>query len=222
MKEKPILFSRPMVQALLNTKPGTWPAEPIDPSSPYKWMTRRIVKPQPDKDDPCIGYCTVEGYQRFPEAAEEIWAQTEKGESIKLKCYSIGDHLWARETFAKAPNGEYIYRADPVLDGCGKGGFARAWTSPIFMPREASRITLEVKGMRVERVQDITNSDALSEGITKWLGHSYDMNPHAELDINEGKNAVAIFSHLWDYLNAKRGYPWENNPYVFVYEFMRV
>jgi hypothetical protein len=47
MKEKPILFSTPMVKVLLNTKPNTWPPEPIDPSKPYKWMTQRVLKPQP-------------------------------------------------------------------------------------------------------------------------------------------------------------------------------
>jgi hypothetical protein len=90
------------------------------------------------------------------------------------------------------------------------------------MPREAARITLEVKEVRVERVQEITNSGAIAEGMTKWLGNHYDMNLHAEFDINKGKNAVAVFSHLWDTLNAKRGYSWESNPYVYVYEFMRV
>jgi hypothetical protein len=50
MKEHPILFSAPMVQVLLNTKPNTWPAEPIDPSKPFKWMTRRMMKPQPEKE----------------------------------------------------------------------------------------------------------------------------------------------------------------------------
>jgi hypothetical protein len=62
-------------------------------------MTRRVVKPQPDKDDPCIGYCTDEGFPCLPEIADEIWAQTEEGESIELKNYSIGDHLWVRETW---------------------------------------------------------------------------------------------------------------------------
>jgi hypothetical protein len=89
------------------------------------------------------------------------------------------------------------------------------------MPREAARLFLEVKDVRVERLQDITNSDALAEGMSSWLGNSFDMNIHAEFDIQKGKNAIAIFSHLWDTLNAKRGYGWHSNPWVWVIEFER-
>ena len=99
MRQKPILFSTPMVQALLNTKPNVWPAEPIDPGKPFKSMTRRVIKPQPDKEEPNINYCTIEGFQCAP-PGEEIWADTEKGESVQLKPkYEKGDILWVRETW---------------------------------------------------------------------------------------------------------------------------
>ncbi|MFA5751425.1 MAG: hypothetical protein WC898_04040 [Candidatus Paceibacterota bacterium] len=77
------------------------------------------------------------------------------------------------------------------------------WVPSIFMPREAARLFLKIKNIRVERLQDITAKDAIAEGID----HKTMNDPRIE------------FQWLWDSINAKRGYPWGSNPYVWVYEF---
>jgi hypothetical protein len=241
MKEHPVLFSTPMVQALLNTKPGVWPAEPLDPSKPFKSMTRRVVKPQPDKDDSCVNYCTVEGFQTFPEAAEEIWAQTEKGESVQLKSkYQEGDILWVRETWCKqfdntgdkieyltdwynknTKTAEIIDSHDRITIHClNPYGFeCPRWKPSIHMPREAARIFLEVKNVRIERVQDITEDDAKSEGVEEHgIFNDFDGYEHIAVGLTTPRQE---FCGLWDTLNAKKGYSWERNPWVWVIEFMR-
>jgi len=223
-KEKPILFSTPMVQALLNTKPGVWPAEPIAPEKPFKSQTRRVVKPQPD--DYGINGVTVEGFQTALDQADEYWLNTEEGESVQVKPrYNVGDILWVRETWQPHPNpdgycghcsmckrfkGKYIYRAS-YLD---KQGIEHApccyWKPSIFMPREAARLFLKVKSVRLERVQVISHMDARSEGVNPY---HYGVG---------GESYIKPFIKLWDTINAKRGYSWEGNPWVFVYEFMRI
>jgi hypothetical protein len=114
--------------------------------------------------------------------------------------YQKGDILWVRETFTRDSNGEYIYRADPVFDGCGKGDFAWTWASPIFMPREASRITLKVKNIRIEKLVEITEDDAKAEGL-------------------QGK---VEFLDYWDELNKKRGFGVNDDPFVYCVSFMRI
>jgi hypothetical protein len=82
------------------------------------------------------------------------------------------------------------------------------------MPRWASRITLEVTGVRVERVQDISHDDALAEGIdTRGIGTSWEVRE---------QHARIPFARLWDTINAKRGHAWESNPWVWVVEFRRI
>jgi hypothetical protein len=73
MKEKSILFSTPMAQALLNTKPGVWPAEPVDPSKPYKWQTRRVINPQPlgKRIELALNYFTGKSNEEIEEVLEE-------------------------------------------------------------------------------------------------------------------------------------------------------
>jgi hypothetical protein len=198
-KMKPIIFSTDMGKALLNTRQNTWPAEPIDPDKPYKWMTRRIVNPQP------------------VEVGEFLAWQQEIG--IK---YQKGDILWVRETFTKTKDDKYIYRADPMFDDCGKGDFAWSWTSPIFLPRTAARIFLEVKNVRIERIQEITDEDAKAEGIFRELCVSVADCGHDCGGCESGAPYSLHFKRLWDHLNAKRGYPWDSNPWVWVYEFMRL
>jgi hypothetical protein len=228
-----------MAQALSNTKPGVWPAEPIDPYRPFKSMTRRVVKPQPDKDDPCVEYL----YDNFPakqEYAEEIWAKIRELKSIRLKPrYQKGDILWVRETWQEntmtsekdKQDMPYFYRADP------DGVLLRSWCSPIFMPRKAARLFLEVKDVRLERVRDITNADVMAEGINEnecqqkceealqnglcnltSLADLTKTEDCYDCDLTKKKN----YERLWNHLNAKRGYPWERNPWVWVYEFMMV
>jgi hypothetical protein len=216
MKGKPIIFSTPMVRALLNTRPSIWPAEPIDSGKPYKSMTRRVIKVK-----------QLPG----PNTKKKIKADTPGLWLIPLNekptpTYSIapfqkGDILWVRETFTKTKGGGYIYRADPMFNGMGEGDFSWPWTSPLFLPRKAARIFLEVKNVRVERVQEISPEDAEGEGVKPIL--TCGSKPELKNSVCVQNSCyVCAFKNLWDHLNAKRGYSWDSNPWVWVYEFMRV
>ena len=113
-----------------------------------------------------------------------------------------GDRLWVRETYTNYD--PVIYRAD---SGNEK---QTAWNSPLYMPRRFSRITLEITDVRVERLQDISNNDALAEGVP---------------DIRTKENNLDMrdcFRAPWDFLNAKSGYSWDINPWVWVISFKRI
>jgi hypothetical protein len=88
------------------------------------------------------------------------------------------------------------------------------------MPRWASRITLTITAVRVERLQDISDYDAESEGINEWAGmfREYD-RPNSNLGWT--RNPRYSFQTLWDSINAKRGHSWDSNPFVWVIEFAR-
>ncbi|MGB3988457.1 MAG: hypothetical protein WBK67_02060 [Minisyncoccales bacterium] len=159
MKERPILFSTPMVRAISDGK---------------KTMTRRVVKNQPP-----INYLFVKTlisknflWAKFCDPLREI-AEGDEKHWVKCPYGQVGDRLWVRETF--------------------------------FMPRCASRIILEIIGIRVERLQEITEEDAISEGVdrTNTSIHGY---------------AKERFEKLWDSINGKK-YPWSSNPWVWVIEF---
>jgi len=237
-KEKPIIFSMLMVEALLNTKPNTWPAEPIDSKKPFKSMTRRVIKPQPEfielsarwkwpivksKRRGCESVCT----------ASQEWWEYLLPEQMPCK---EGDILWVKEThrpvirtdmsFGEYYVGGYIYKTEPRKDISCFIHERDKWTPSIFMPREASRILLKVKSVRAEQIQDISEDDAYAEGC---------INHECELSISEREHCKfavcracerqtkkGSFSRLWDMINGKRGYSWENNPWVWVYEFMRI
>ncbi|KKL54580.1 hypothetical protein LCGC14_2264010 [marine sediment metagenome] len=140
----------------------------------------------------------------------------------------VGDRLWVRETwnvldclydgyngawevgypFPTIPkekpdyNHALFYRADPNSDED-----EATWRPSIHMPRWASRITLEITGVKVERIQDISGADAIDEGIVPFLiGHP-------------GEAERRYFATLWDSINAKRGYGWDVNPWVWALTF---
>ena len=107
-----------------------------------------------------------------------------------------------------------VYRADNI------GG--DGWRPSIHMPRWASRITLEVLSVRVERVQEINPRDAMDEGIGRhWDGHKYWWeNYQGECNfLGNNEGPLKSFESLWDSINAKRGYGWDKNPWVWVVEF---
>jgi len=102
------------------------------------------------------------------------------------------------------------------------------WRSPLFMPRWASRITLEVTGMRVQQVQEISNEDAQAEGIDV-LEHWHDVrepvfaDPERTMLIHQGRiGLTAYFADLWDAIYAKRGLGWNANPWVWAITFRRL
>lgn len=131
----------------------------------------------------------------------------------------VGDKLWVRETFGIANGNGHrtVYRADLGTDRWPASVSTEhaKWRPSIHMPRWASRITLEVLRVRVERLQDITEQDAVAEGFTE-LGL---------ICRTVGGGCIVareFFRKGWDELNAKRGYPWDDNPWVWVVEFRRL
>lgn len=164
---KPILFSTPMVKAILDRR---------------KTQTRRVIK----IDD-----------------APENWRKSLAGSR-----YKPGDILWVRETWApKRYQPERIYyKADNEL---GSLVNVDKWRPAIFMPRAAARIFLRVTDVRVERLQDITEDDATAEGLRIGIGGE----PYF--------SCRDAFVALWNSINAKRGYGWDTNPWVWVISFER-
>lgn len=203
LKERPILFSSEMVRAILEGR---------------KTQTRRVVKLK--EFQPCT----------FPEGSE--WIFRDKRDcwndvSTKLLIDNYcpygkpGDKLWVRETWAHddmdckdahCGNSDHIwYRAseEPIVADSFAG--SAAWKPSIFMPRWASRITLEIVNIRVERLHQIDKAGATAEGITADFYNRTALSWWYE-----------FFSEYWDSLNAKRGYSWESNPWVWVIEFKRL
>lgn len=160
-----------------------------------KTQTRRVVKPQPYEGENPIDT------NWYKDNAPDLWAT-----------HQPGDIIWVRETWARIsdwtdvdpevgiPDG-YIYRAD-----WRDGAESPKWRPSIHMPREAARLFLRVKDVWVERLQNITEGEAAKEGCcTNW-----DEYP---------KTNTQKFQDLWDLINAKRGYGWDTNPWVWVVEF---
>ena len=219
-KEKPILFSTPMVQALLNTKPGVWPAEPVDPDKPFKWQTRREVKQKVDEFENGL-------------YVDRLGAVLDKS-NVRIAPYEVDDILWVRETWSKDVAG-IIYKAGEgiTIDINNEQSLYFAskakWKPSIHMPRAAARIFLEVKSVRIAQLWEITEKDAKAEGVLPMSPFDLKQIP---LSITEpggkyGKGQIlnssykASYYKLWESLNEKRGFPWDGNPWVFAYEFMR-
>jgi hypothetical protein len=145
LRERPILFSGPMVRAILEGK---------------KTQTRRVMRPQPD----------IRNWRWTGERWEKYLGYP-LGHDVPLGPYgAVGDRLWVRETwmaehFPSAPGEVYYhYRADNT--GAGSGWTAaKMWKPSIHMPRKASRLTLEVTDVRVEQLQSISEMDARAEGM---------------------------------------------------------
>jgi hypothetical protein len=201
VREKPILFSGPMVRAILE---GT------------KRQTRRVLNPQPAPND--AGWYPSPLHPRALHYASE--RHLRKGLPIDFCPYGQpGDRLWVRETWGPCAGG-VVYRASEDPTACPDGG---KWKPSIFMPRWASRLTLEVTEVRVERLQEISEEDAKAEGALfhdgGGIGHSGWRH-----DPNHGfvyPSARSSFAGLWDSINADRA-PWASNPWVWVVGFRRV
>jgi hypothetical protein len=174
-KEKPIIFSTPMVKAIQNTKPGVWPPEPIDPKKEFKSMTRRIITPQPIK---IIGEGRREHYQ-WRDGIFSLRFYPENSSILKHMKYQIGDILYVREGGWECPERtpkmmrdgadtweKFYYNADIEIgekENLKDWGFKRRTAR--YMPKWAARIELEVKKVRIEEVQNITPENVLDEGI---------------------------------------------------------
>ena len=217
MREKPILFSGEMVRAILDGR---------------KTQTRRVVKPQPSPEWQKIvpGLYTptvVRGGVESPGAEVYGFASAEEGwESPYGK---PGDRLWVREKWSASLNGYPVCNLKPSeYDQASRIWYAAEnnrpawaetrWQPSIFMPRWASRIMLEVTAVRVERLQDISERDAVEEGIYQNVGgHRPCGGPGLT-----GWNVCEEFRELWESINADRDggqFRWAANPWVWVVEF---
>ena len=183
---EPILFSGPMVRALLDGR---------------KTQTRRVLRED------------------------------------ERQRYAVGDVLWVKEEWS----GHYHFRDTPPAkrvsfmtpdgpilrediwywaDGRPATGDYERPRSPLFMPRWASRITLEVTAVRVQRLQEISDDDALAEGVTKVRDHCYVIQGFGyDLSGLCHSSPIVPFAHLWDSLSGKRGYGWDQNPWVIAPTF---
>jgi hypothetical protein len=180
-REHPILFNGEMVRAILDGR---------------KTMTRRVV----DRD---MWDCLDDGVPSDQQIIETDDTPMGGVQATRFCPYGYpGDMLWVKETFNGTTETGIAYRAtEPQMDGA-------PWRPSIHMPRWASRITLEVTAVKVERVQDITGEDAMAEGV---LGHGGDKS-----------RALTEFMVLWNKINESRGYGWSVNPWVFAVAFRRV
>jgi len=139
-----------------------------------------------------------------------------------------GDRLWVRETWAR-------YQNDPDIEGLkdyfpviykasyeDPDDFEGPWKPSIHMPRAASRLTLEITEVRVERLQDISTEDSIAEGLIKLPASGRYVlqkgEQYAGLASNDPRE---VFARLWDSINAKK-HPWDSNPWVWVISFRRV
>jgi hypothetical protein len=201
MSDHPIIFNGAMVRAILDGR---------------KTMTRRVCIPRHHDRKPCEHY-TPDG-----EGNDVIMSRhCEHGSEGRSCPYGgPGDRLWVRETWARCVHspdctGRY-FRADGEHND---GAKIDRWRPSIHMPRWASRLTLEVVAVRVERVRDITEDDARAEGAELVLK---DGRAIRDIDGGDGWDYRLAFSELWDSINAKRGYGWAVNPFVWVVTFRRV
>lgn len=217
MKERPILFSAPMVRALLA---GT------------KTQTRRAIKPQPPsieavKAKAGIGYGWIAATQRIAHwrVSGPVWAVRDlMGQEPQLRCrYGLpGDRLWVREAWAvhaildgRPPrdiDAPVTYAADgPMPPLIGK------LRPSMFMTRWASRITLEVTEVRVERLQDISEADAIAEGIVAQHGGGWGLPAGEHFHFSDPP--ISYWS-LWEAINGPGSV--EANPWVWAVSFRKV
>lgn len=215
MKERPILFSASMVRAILDGR---------------KSMTRRVMKPQPDVSHwqgiQAMHGTTPDGHAfGDPRLWRVVGPDYPDDSRDNIRCpYAIGRRLWVRETWRDREIGEgghkehggYVYRATENNDG-----LAEPWRPSIHMPRLASRILLEITDVRVQRVQDISQMDALAEGIDTE-GADYDEGENLQSAGSPISAERFAFARLWDSINAKRGFGWAANPWVWALTFKRM
>ena len=223
MKIRPILFSTPMVEAILNGR---------------KTQTRRIIKPHPEWKEPFWLYGgTIWHINNIPNTSGQGFQQ-----NMKIK---QGDILWVRETFCEAGNfaSEQLANSEVIAYKTREAFFYNngrkldtefwnwdklKWKPSIFMPKAVCRLFLEVTNVRVERLRDISEEDANSEGIYAKPGSVsgavwYEKFIKAREARIEGlftESAKECFQTLWQSINGKES--WEANPFVFVYNFKQV
>ena len=241
MKERGVLFSAPMVRALLAVA---------------KTQTRRLVKLRE------FGPSTTRGYDWTFRDKRALWNDVGTKWLIERCPYGVpGDRLWVRETHAKFAVGDrggivpqcVAYRAtcdaDGSFDYVNNGDEimhlkVTKWTPAIFMPRWVSRITLEVTEVRVQRLQDISEEDARAEGplfaidqeqTVLFPGLTAERNTGCSACQGDGRGIAELchdstrgkrrpfacwYATVWDAINGTGS--WERNPWVFAISFKRM
>lgn len=226
MTDRPILFSAPMIRALLEGR---------------KTQTRRVMPDGPDGEwfvDPVPG-------------GGLAWVAPEGAPRIAIRLpVATGDTLWVREAWQTGPSYDDLspselggdepvrYDADGHVETWGWEKLGQVWgrkRPSMFMPRWASRLTLTITDVRVQRLQDMTEDDAEAEGcvcaeeivdITSTpSGHPMEVTgdrwrvPGIGDDEEGFEDGVECYANLWNSLNEKRGYGWDANPWVVAYSF---
>ena len=205
---KLILFSTEMVNAILDGR---------------KTQTRRVVKKdisnQFDVDVDGTAYAYIE-----PETGDHY-------KPVEISRIRPSDILWVRETWQTVPaeSGDgyaYVYKASSNGQDWATNTEGWKWRPSIYMPKEAARVFLRVKDVRVERVQEIDTDDAIAEGCSGvpcdclqfgrgWMGCESCMNTGWQ------EPPIVEFMQLWDSINSKRGFSWDINPWVWPITFER-
>lgn len=208
MKERPILFSAPMVRALLA---GT------------KTQTRRVVKPKmPLEQHAAIRPNGTEFLVEYWPKQERTMGNFGRCERIVCPYGQPGDRLWVRESWARTTvlgRPLTVYR-----EGDNTTDYGGPWKPGIHMFRRDSRITLEVTGVRVERLQDIAEADAKAEGAPSIKYNKAYSIPFRMM----AGGAFPMESHIYGYQNVwvdvhgGNADSWHSNPWVWVVEFKRV
>lgn len=233
MKERPILFSAPMVRAILDGR---------------KRQTRRVIKPLFGKKNPIVNLAehgSGDDYSgRFNDPDSWGYPFAEDGNDMPLSAWPEtnpfgmprdrdefnihGSELWVREAWTRdgdEADAPYLYRATEEEPELFK------WKPSIHMPRSASRIQLEITDVRPERLQDISEADSIREGaLVCSTGLPPGTPPVYGFDADAGNfdedmaayNARDAFAGLWRSLNTKPGTTWDENPWVWVIEFERI
>lgn len=207
MKARPILFKPDMVNAILEGR---------------KAQTRRVMKIQPPTEAHQI--LTVVSSTDRKKEGKSHWGVMDETKTRILKSdpryfscpYGApGDLLWVRETFRSSRvddlPGDAVYQADHPGLKSPPGSYGRPWKPSIHMPRWASRLTLEITDVRVERLQDISEEDARAEGARLELAEVDSVRLGAEASHRSG------FQNLWKSINGEES--WAANPWVWVVEF---
>lgn len=178
MKERPLIMQAAGVLATL---------------AKLKNQTRRVCKDQSVFDAARPVFCDDDGdvWQPHPGGAPGDTVLTASGKPLRCPYGVPGDELWLREAWQHNPYGGIVYRAGSGIVDCD----GRGWKPSIFMPRWASRIQLEITNIRCERLQAISEEDAIAEG---WPRQN-ELYPSTNTDYK----AILWFRRLWDSINAK-------------------
>ncbi|WP_411549365.1 hypothetical protein ABDW71_15545 [Klebsiella pneumoniae] len=219
MTERGMIFNAEMVRAILAGR---------------KTQTRRIMKVQPESNQ--LGLMLITDSTKHSDIGKYHWAESNAtGNHVRSKLFlcpfgAVGDRIWVRETFCPVDDTQYgggkwvDYRATPKFEASHPAGWdcapndaeALKWRPSIHMPRWASRILLEITNVRVERLNAISQADAIAEGAPP---------SHPSIDCVSQEYGFPDFSRSWFGQTWQHIYgeeSWDANPWVWVIEFKRV